>query len=150
MIFDNIMNASKYYNIDEKIKRGLLFLTNTDLKSLKEGKYIINDDIYVNIEKYKPKSIDNCFCESHKKYIDIQFIIEGEELFGFANLDNINLNPISVYDESKDIIFYDGDCDYLKLKENDFIILDINFAHKPQIATNNCDYVKKAVVKIRK
>ena len=78
MIFDNIKNASKYYNLDEKIKTGLLFLQNNDLKSMQLGKHIINDDIYINIEQYFPKPIENCKFEAHKKYIDIQYIIEGE------------------------------------------------------------------------
>lgn len=151
MIFDNIKNASIYYNLDEKIKEGLLFLQNNDLKIMHEGKHIINDDIYVNIEQYYPKPIESLKLESHKKYIDIQFIIEGEEMLGFVNLDEKSLRPLQAYDEKKDIIFYSGECNYLKAKQNDFVIFYTNDAHKPQIATNYSKMpVKKAVVKIRK
>ena len=151
MIFDNIKNASIYYNLSEKIKEGLLFLQNNDLKNMQEGKHIINDDIYVNIEQYYPRPIENCKLESHKEYIDIQFIIEGEEMLGFVNLNEKSLSPIQAYDEKKDIIFYNGECNYLKAKQNDFVIFYPNDAHKPQIATNYSKMlVKKAVVKIRK
>lgn len=151
MIFDNIENASIYYNLSEKIKEGLLFLQNNDLKNMQKGKYIINDDIYVNIEQYYPKPIENCKLEAHKQYIDIQYIIEGEEMLGFININEKSLTPLQTYDEKKDIIFYDGECNYLKAKQNDFIIFDTYDAHKPQIKTNEKKTpVKKAVVKIRK
>lgn len=151
MIFDNIKNASAYFNLDEKIKEGLLFLQNNDLNNIKEGKHTISEDIYVNIEQYYPKPIEKCKLESHKEYIDIQFIIEGEEMLGFVNLNEKSLSPIDAYNEKKDIIFYNGECNYLKAKQNDFVIFYPNDVHKPQIATNNNNIpVKKAVVKIRK
>lgn len=151
MIFDNIKNASIYYNLNEQIKEGLLFLQNNDLKVIQEGKYVINDNIYVNIEQYYPKPIERCKLESHKKYIDIQYIIEGEEMFGFININEKDLASIQPYDENKDIIFYNGNCNYLKAKQSDFIIFDTCDAHKPQIKTNKKKtLVKKAVVKIRK
>ena len=31
MIFDNIKNAKTYFNLDEKIKKGLEFILNNDL-----------------------------------------------------------------------------------------------------------------------
>lgn len=151
MIFDNIENASIYHNLSKKIKEGLLFLQNNDLKNMQKGKYIINDDIYVNIEQYYPKPIENCKLEAHKRYIDIQYIIEGEEMLGFINIHEKSLTPLQTYDEKKDIIFYDGECNYLKAKQNNFIIFDTYDVHKPQIETNEKKTpVKKAVVKIRK
>ena len=151
MIFDNIKNASKYYNLDEKIKTGLLFLQNNDLKSMQLGKHIIKDDIYINIEQYFPKPIENCKLEAHKKYIDIQYIIEGEEKLGFVDIEDKSLSCETEYNEEKDIIFYTGECNYLKAKQNDFLIFDTNCVHKPQIAVDSKKtQVKKAVVKIKK
>ena len=126
-------------------------MQNNDLKSMPLGKHIINEDIYINIEQYSPKPIENCKLEAHKKYIDIQYIIEGEEMLGFVNIENKSLSCETGYNEEKDIIFYTGECNYLKAKQNDFLIFDTYDVHKPQIAVDTIKApVKKAVVKIKK
>ena len=48
MIFDRLNNSKQYEILGEKFKAGFDFLKNNDLKTLKDGKYTINDDVFAN------------------------------------------------------------------------------------------------------
>ena len=145
MIKDNIKNAEKYFSLSDDIKKALLYLQNTDFKSLKSGRYYIDgDNMYVNLDEYETRISDRI--EAHRKYIDIQYIVKGEENIGVATLDN--LTPITEYDTDKDIIFYKGDANLHTVKENEFIIFYPEDAHLPCQIIKNQGHVKKAVVKI--
>lgn len=37
------------------------------------------------------KNKEDCFFESHKKYIDIQYVFEGEEIMEVENLSNLQV-----------------------------------------------------------
>ena len=136
MIKDNLKNAESYHKLGEGFKKGFEFLKNTDMKNLENGKYQIEgDDIFVSVQDYTTKPQEQGKFEAHKKYADIQFIIKGEEKLGFG-------------DEKNDIIFLEGDGDFVNAKEGDFVIFMPEDAHMPCIAQNEPSYVKKAVVKV--
>ena len=78
MIKDKLLNSSAYYNLSERIKIGLFWLENTDLKNIADGKYLIDgDNVYASVQTYDTK--DDVKYESHRRYIDIQYMIDGEE-----------------------------------------------------------------------
>ncbi|MDD3149276.1 MAG: YhcH/YjgK/YiaL family protein [Candidatus Gastranaerophilales bacterium] len=148
MIIDKLKNASFYYGINDKIKIGLEYLENTDLKNLENGKYEIDkDEIFALIQEYQSKSMSEGKWEAHQQYIDIQFIIEGEELLGYLNIDEFE--PTSNYDKEKDIIWGNGNGNFAKAKEGEFLIFTSKDAHMPGIAVDKPSYVKKAVIKVK-
>lgn len=148
MIVDNIKNAHLYYNIDEKYKTALEFLQNTDLINLENGKYPISgDDIYIIVQEYETKPEKDGKLEAHQKYTDIQYIIKGQEKLGYLNIERFS--PSTSYDIDKDILFGEGDCDFIKANEGDFLIFTPQDAHMPCISIDGASQVKKAVVKIR-
>lgn len=147
MIKDNLKNAESYHKLGEGFKKGFEFLKNTVMKNLENGKYQIEgDDIFVSVQDYTTKPQEQGKFEAHKKYADIQFIIKGEEKLGFGDVKNFK--PVTFYDEKNDIIFLEGDGDFVNAKEGDFVIFMPEDAHMPCIAQNEPSYVKKAVVKV--
>ena len=86
--------------------------------------------------------------QTHKNYIDIQCIINGEEKIGVTNYKNCLI--AEQYNEEKDIEFlnYSGDELYITMKKNEFIILHPQDAHKPSISIGKTQKVKKIVVKV--
>lgn len=148
MIIDKIQNASFYYGINEKIATALKYLKNTDLSEFQNGKYEIKgDDIFVLIQDYNTKPLSEGKFEAHKKYIDIQYIIKGKEKMGYANV--YKLKPATEYDKTKDIMFFEGEGDFVTADEGVFIIFSPEDAHMPGIRTKTSEYIKKAVVKIK-
>lgn len=148
MIFDTIKNASTYYSLNEKIATALNYLEGNDLIDAKNGKYAIDgEDIFVIIQDYETKPLAQGKWESHKKYIDIQFIISGSEKIGCTSINSLVLSE--KYDDNRDLVFYTGNGDFLTLHQNDFAIFYPQDAHMPCIALEEASYVKKAVVKIK-
>lgn len=151
MIRDNIKNAENYYCLSERVKVGLIYLENTDFSKLPCGEYeILGRNVYASIQDYHSKPLSEGKFEAHKNYIDIQYIVQGQEQIGVANLDN--LEEKSPYIEEKDIVFLSQNVEtkpeFIKIKEKDFIILTPKDAHMPSIAINKSEYVKKVVVKV--
>ena len=146
MIIDKLQNSELYYNLCSGIKTALEYLQNNDLTKLENGRYDIdNDNMYVLIQDYQTKT-EGKF-EAHRKYIDIQYVILNSEKMGYANIDK--LTPVTEYDEAKDILFLDGNGDFITVESGLFIIFAPQDAHKPGMITDKPDYVKKAVIKIR-
>ena len=146
MIKDNLNNAAKYYNLSERIKIALEYLQENDLRFLDDGKYSIDgEDIYMNVQKYQTKVSDKL--ESHRKYIDIQYMVKGQENMGVTPINGLNV--VEEYNEEKDIIFYNGACKKELVKENEFIIFYPEDAHLPCQIVDKPSIVKKVVVKIK-
>lgn len=145
MIKDRLENAELYYNLSDRIKEGFLWLKKQDFDNLKTGRYYINsDEIYANVDEYETKQ--DADYEAHRKYIDIQFMINGEEYIAVTDISNC-VQSID-YNEEKDIAFYKADNSFQTLKSGEFLILYPHDAHKPCISINNARHCKKVVVKI--
>lgn len=148
MITDKLQNAKFYYSLGERFKTAFEYLENTNLVSLKNGKYeIYGDNIFVSVQDYETKPIEQGRWEAHKKYADIQFLIKGAEQLGYTDISN--LQPETGYDEEKDILFLKGNGQFTKASEGDFLIFFPQDAHMPCISQEKPVYVKKAVVKIK-
>ena len=133
-------------DLSENIQMGLEWLRINDLDKFSDGRYTIDGDrIFVNIQSYETKR--DALFEAHRKYIDIQYMIEGEEKIGVARYSECK-NEIP-YDNIRDIEFLSCKADnYQLLKKGEFLILYPEDAHKPSIAIDNPNKVKKAVVKV--
>ena len=145
MIFDNIKNISQYLNLDENLKKGFDFILKNDLKSFENGKYQINGEkIYANIQEYETKA--NGLFEAHRKYIDIQYIVNGFEKIEVCEVSE--LDEKIPYDEKKDLIFFEGNGSFLKLKAGYFAVFFPQDGHKPCLIDEIKSNVKKVVVKV--
>lgn len=146
MIVDFLENCERYYSVNQKFKKAFEFIKKTDFNNIKCGKYEIDgQNIYMNIDEYTTKT--NSKPEYHKKYIDIQFLISGEELIGYCPL--TDLVETDEFNEKKDIGFGFGVVDYIKIKKGQFVILFPDDAHQPCMAYGNPKNVKKAVIKVK-
>ena len=147
MIKDCLDNAGIYYNISKNLKRGFEWLKSNDLDKLESGKYIIDSDkIYANVQEYTTKT--DAKYEAHKKYVDIQYMIRGEELVGVCS--KSNCTTCIEYENSADIEFLDCKKEdiWQKLGKGEFLVLFPNDAHKPSMSIKKPSTVKKAVVKV--
>jgi YhcH/YjgK/YiaL family protein len=148
MIIDKIENTHIYKNIGERIGKSFEYIKATELKTLSAGKYPIDgENIFALVSEYKTKSEQEGKLEAHKKYIDVQYVIEGEELMGYAPLGNQKI--IEPYKEENDIVFFNGDKTLIKISEGMFAIFFPEDVHMPGISTGKISDVKKLVIKVR-
>ncbi len=123
-----------------------------DMKNLEgapAGKYYLNGNSYYNIALYSTSDRGNKKYESHKKYIDIQLMIEGKEIISVSPVNELNL--CTSYDVEKDVALYRGDkngTDIL-LSPGEALILFPQDGHMPGISSclGRSENVIKAVIK---
>lgn len=114
-----------------------------------DGKIVLEGDkLFINVQSYTSKPESDCGFEAHKKYIDIQLILEGEEIIGYESEDKLSFTK--EYDASADYMLYalNGEYDKIRLTRGDFVILFTEEPHAPAIAVNTPTPVRKAVVKV--
>ena len=146
MVFDHISNANQYYGLNTAFKTVFDFLKQTDFINLTDGKHPIkNTNCIAIINRYKTKSADECFAESHLKNIDIQYLVKGEEKLGFGNINHFTMIEKDV---DNDLIKYTGKLNFISLKENFFSILFPQDVHMPGVINDQQENVIKVVVKI--
>jgi len=149
---DNSINertfAVLYHKNPRHWDQAFHFLKTANLQELPLGKQELEGEhLFVNVQEYYGKSKPDALYESHKKYIDIQYVIEGEEIIGLTTLDKVTVKE--PYNEGNDIAFYDFEGgDYLKATPENFFLFFPEDAHRPSITTGDSILVKKIVVKI--
>ncbi len=161
MILDTIDNARLYVGLHAGFAKAFEILTDKTLSQKQDGKYSVDGEkIYHTIQRYTTKPLNEGNLEAHREYIDIQFLLEGVEILGYAPLKG--LATAEVYNPQKDIAFFNTpeDITKVKLEPGLFCILFPDDAHLPgryevspaggpcrQLAgpTN----VRKVVIKIR-
>ena len=62
----------------------------------------ITEDIFALEQVFYTKDRENCFIESHKKYIDFQLILRGNEQMEYIDIDKLKIE--NSYNEKKDLI----------------------------------------------
>ena len=85
--------------------------------------------------------------EAHRKYLDIQYIVKGREVVGWADL--AACTPADAFNEESDIGFYSGDFNYITVNEGICYVVFPEDAHMPgrHLEVPN-DFVK-IVVKLK-
>lgn len=151
MIKDNLQNLAYYNYFNPDIKFGLKYVRDTDFSALENGKYeLVEGKIYANIQEYITKPEAECQYETHKKYVDIQFMIKGEEKIGTGKIEDFE--ETSDYDEEKDIVFLscndESKVKVITLKEREYAIFMPNDVHMPSLQVNEPSSVRKVVVKV--
>lgn len=148
MIFDSIDNAELYSGLGEKFQKAFEFLKTTDFENLPLEKIQIDgDDIFAIPQKYSTKEESEGKWETHRKYIDIQYLVSGSENIGFVLADY--LEELEPYDEEKDVEFFSGEGDYVQIHEGEFAVFSPNDAHKPGLKIESTEEVFKVVIKIK-
>jgi biofilm protein TabA len=135
------------------IQKGVDYLRNTDVHLMQPGKYEIDgEDMFVLIQEVETKVKSERQFESHIKYVDIQYLISGEEeIIGFARQHDGHIIVENEF-KTKDMALYhqvEGDMD-LHLKPGMFAIFFPSDLHRPICSTSGNTKIKKAVIKINK
>ena len=147
MVFGTIDHLSQYLGLPEGVVKGLTFLAETDFSKLQEDTVCIDGDaVTASIKRYTTAQTNDT-PEAHEKYIDIQYMIEGEEYIGVCPLADATEQVKA--DPQNDIWFYHAPVQPLLLKGKRFIVLWPDDAHAPGISVGEDTAVKKCVIKVR-
>jgi YhcH/YjgK/YiaL family protein len=148
MIADLLSNAERYLYLHPLFQQGFEYLYSTDLKNTPDGRYELNGEKLVAIvQSYETKPTLDEQMESHKRYIDIQYIISGTELVGHAFLQEQTI--AKPYSAKEDFMLYEDQPDFFsKFHEGMFMIFYPTDLHLPSIQVSKSETVKKVVLKV--
>ena len=144
MILDRIDNLKFYGVFDKKLAAIVEFLKTHP--TLSDGHYELDMGIYVNVGSGTVR--DSGDFEVHRRYADLQWVIEGSEVIEWASLSVMRSS--TEYNEAGDYqLFSDaaGETVALKLTPGYFAIFYPQDGHKPSLRLNH-DVSRKAIFKI--
>jgi biofilm protein TabA len=140
--------SSQYHENKKYWDEAFAFLKNNDLSKLAPGKYPIDgENVYATITEDPTKDYDKTAWESHRKYVDLQYVISGEEKIGVSPVANVKVTE--PYNEEKDAAHYSGDGKIYNAKPGTFFLFFPGTAHRPNITTGGNKTDKKIVIKIK-
>ncbi|AMR32216.1 hypothetical protein A0256_12680 [Mucilaginibacter sp. PAMC 26640] len=124
------------------------FLRDRNLELMAPGKYPIDgDQAYATISEGEPKPLDTAAFESHKRFIDLHYVIRGRErIYERGKTDTVIVTK--PYDPTKDVENYYTIGHYALAKPTEFFLFFPGEIHQANIGVNKTDRVKKMVIKI--
>lgn len=145
----DIEEFARQYHLNKKYwDEAFAFMRDHDLQNMSPGKYAIDgDDVFAMITEGATKDFDKVNWESHRNYIDLHYVISGEEKIGVCDVQKAIVTM--PYDEKKDIANYKADGKIYLATPGTFFIFFPENAHRPGITTGRNKVDKKLVIKIR-
>ncbi len=143
MIVDYLENINKYSFVNKNFKKGVEFALTLFEEPVGRYEY---DEIFAFVQMGDTKPTDIARFESHKKYLDVQIMVQGEEVMAWQNINM--LSETVPYDADSDIMFYSGEGQNLNIKKGMFYIVDKTDAHKVCSHIDKQTTYKKVVLKL--
>lgn len=147
MILDRLENSHLYEHVHALLPAAFEFLRSEAAAGLPNGRHELRgSDLFAIVQQYETKPREQGFWEAHRRYIDVQYVVEGTERMGYANLNTLQVRD--AYDAEKDFLVLDGDGDLFTVPAGHFTIFTSQDAHMPSLAVSTPASVRKIVVKI--
>lgn len=145
MIIDRVENMEYYESILPGLKNGLKTLR--ELPSRVVGRYEFEGG-FLMIQEGDTKPMDEETFEAHRKYVDVQIMLEGCEELAWE--DRSKLVPVIPYNEEKDQERLDGIKNHtILISEGMFFAAFPQDGHKAVSHTGEQHHYRKAVMKLR-
>lgn len=147
MIYDSLSNISTYKDLSQDIYSGLLFLQQAS-PDLALGTYQISPRVKAIVSEYETKVKNEVGYEAHRKNIDIQYLLKGEERVACLPIEK--LKETKPYSEEKDAAFFTASVQTIEMTLGGgyFAIFFPQDGHMPQLSVGEPTKVKKIVVKV--
>ena len=152
MIVDTLTNRHLYTQLSPRLAKALAHLADTNFSQLEVGNYPIEGkDIFVIVNDYETKPKEDESFEVHQQYIDVQYVVSGEEEFGYLPL--ASQIPSKPYFEKHDYAKFDYESNkhnaaFIPLKAGMFALFFPGDIHMPGTSATP-QKVRKVVIKVR-
>lgn len=132
MILDSLKNSARYITLQQDFAAAFDFLKRPDIAALPVGRCeVLGRRVFAIVGKDKGKGRENARLEAHRKYIDIQFVISGDEWIGWRDLKTCRESGLG-YSAEKEIQFYTAAPEkWFRVPPKSFAIFFPEDAHAP-------------------
>lgn len=147
----NLIEFARQYQKNKSTwDKAFAFLSNPRLDTLSPGRHEIDGaNVYATVTYAPEKDFDQTAWESHRNYIDLQYVITGKEKIGVNPVASATV--VKPYDPAKDIANYTADGKFYTASPGEFFLFFPGDAHRPNIKAEGFETakVKKLVIKIK-
>jgi YhcH/YjgK/YiaL family protein len=149
MIIDTLDNANVYESLGPRFVQAFEYLRSCRPATDATGSHALDgDNLFVNVDEYTTKPLDQGRWEAHRRYADIQYVVTGSERMGHAAIDDLTLEK--AYDAETDVAFFTGGGGVmLRVPAGTFTVFMPEDGHMPCIIDDAATPVRKVVVKVR-
>jgi biofilm protein TabA len=146
MILSTLSGADRYIALHPRFAAAFTFLRGTDLQSLAPGKHAVQgEEIFAIVEACAGRRREEARLECHRRYIDIQLVLEGVDEMGWKPVVEC-VQPATDYDAARDIRFFnDVPSSWIAAPPGAFCVFFPEDAHAPLVSTG---MIRKLVMKI--
>jgi biofilm protein TabA len=146
MIFSTLSQSSRYAELHPLFPRAFEYIRNTDLLALAPGRYpIVGDELFAIVERVPGRTRAEAELEAHRRYIDIQLVLEGVDEMGWKPLSDCR-EPVDDFNAERDIQFFrDAPASWIATPPGAFCIFYPEDAHAPLVSTGS---IRKVIFKI--
>ena len=150
MIVTDLRHIEQQAGMTRALQKAIEFLRLHDLKNLPDGRVEIDGDrVFALVQRYETIMADAPKFECHRKYLDVQFIVSGEEVIGWAPSERMTITE--AYEADNDICFGTvsaGKWTPVYLRAGELAVLWPEDGHAPKLASRVPSLVMKIVVKV--
>ena len=107
MITDYADKLHLYGDLQEYADMVLAFIEKQKKENLPAGRYDLENGVFASVQSYTTRPLEGSQMESHKKYCDLQYLIEGKEKIYWASLRNLTVEN-DMTPESDSILYVAG------------------------------------------
>ena len=146
MILDSLSRSDRYLALHPLFALAFGFLRHTDLHALGPGRHAIDGErLFAIVEGCPGRSREEAKLECHRRYIDIQLVLEGVDEMGWKPLADC-VEPATDFDVARDIRFFnDAPASWIATPPGAFCLFFPDDAHAPLVSAG---MIRKVVVKI--
>jgi YhcH/YjgK/YiaL family protein len=150
MILDSLAQSSQYEALSPRFAKAFAFLRGMSAQLAPGRHEIAGDEVYASVQRHLTKPVAEKQYESHRKYIDIQYIHSGREIMYWAPLPLLAKNVTMQYDEKGDALLYSliPEGVPLQVSAGQFAIFYPQDGHVPSCSWGDPAEVFKVVVKV--
>lgn len=142
-------NLSRYPYINHHLKQIVQQALPLIEQQTEPGNIVVQPgDVWIEIKHVQTESVNDRMFESHRLFVDVHLLLEGEEYIGFAH-DELMVEDCSLAEH--DVYFGSSrEGRYLPMKSGEMVVFFPGEVHKPQCHFDDKPVsIRKAVIKIR-
>ncbi len=108
MLLTTLVDSVRYENLYPGFSSALAFLRRADLEALPTRRHAVEgEQIFAIVERRDAVGRERAVLEAHRRYIDLQYTVSGDEIMGWRTLAECRQTR-GDFEEARDVGFYEG------------------------------------------
>lgn len=136
-------------SLEDRCMEAVNFLSQLKAEDLSLGRHDVNEGFFYNVIEYDTTGEADKLFESHRQYVDIQFVLSGEEIMQVVDVNRLQVKEL--YDSSRDCaLFISSDnAASIILRPKSVMILYPKDAHRSMSIKGRVSRIIKIVGKVK-